>query len=192
MEADTGASEQLVAQWEQQISDNAARYQQMADRVQQLSITETSKDGVIRVTVGANGILSNLVIAETARDRSMAELTRQIMTCLQRAQSKIPELLRQTMTETLGTQDGTANEILAQAQQTFPQPPPEEPPTGPGAPPVREYQFAPEDSGPPPPPHVPPPSHVPPPAPHTPPAPPRRPRPSGPDDDDWDGQSVLS
>ncbi|WP_188317119.1 YbaB/EbfC family nucleoid-associated protein [Solihabitans fulvus] len=101
VEPDVSASEQLVSQWEQELNRNAARYQEMSDRVQQLSVTETSRDGLVRITVGANGIPTDIAIAEPARERPMSDLSRQIMTCLRRAQARIPELLQQTMTETL-------------------------------------------------------------------------------------------
>lgn len=182
MEPDIGASEEMLSEWEKKISDNAARYQKMADQVQQLSITESSKDGAVRLTIGSNGILTNLMIAETATTKSMAEVSREIMTCLQRAQSKIPELLQQTMSETIGTQDETANEILAKAKKTFPEPPPEEEPPAPSSP-AQEMRFGPEHDDNEPPPPVPPRST---------PRPPQRRRPDEQPDDDWGDRSIYS
>jgi hypothetical protein len=115
-------------------------------------------------------------IAESARDKRMSEVSAEIMRTLQRAQSRIPELLQQAMAETIGTQDETANVLFAEARKNFPPAPAEDVP-----PPVNEeLRFGIEDD-------QPQQRRVPPPAP---PAPrrPRRPE----DDDDFDGGSFLS
>ena len=174
MPDDVGGSERMLAQWQSSIQQKAERYQDMAERVQGLSITETSRDGTIRLTIGSNGILSSVDIAESARDKRMSEVSAEIMRTLQKAQSRIPELLRQAMAETIGTQDETANVLFAEARKNFPPAPAEDVP-----PPVnQELRFGIEDEQPSRP--------VPPPAPR--PSRPRRPE----DDEDFDGGSFLS
>jgi DNA-binding protein YbaB len=184
------ASEQMVDNWTKQIQESAARYQAMADRVQGQSVTERSKDGSVLVTVNSKGLLTNLAIAEGAGGKRMAEVSGEIMKLVQLAQSRIPALLEQAMAETIGTQDQTANTMLAEAASTFPAPPPESDPTTPG-PPQRELRFIPEDEEPPPPrPPVPP--TFPPPSQSQPPPPPRRRRARDDEDDDDFGGSILS
>jgi len=129
---DIGAAERMVDGWEQKILHRAQRYQQMRERVEQISVTETSRDGTVRVTVASNGIPTVLHIAETARERSMAELSTEIMTTLRRAQSRIPELMQQVMAETVGTEDETVRTIMERARQQFPEPPANEPGAAPG------------------------------------------------------------
>jgi hypothetical protein len=161
----------------------------MADRVQGQSVTERSKDGSVLVTVNSKGLLTNLAIAEGAGGKRMAEVSGEIMKLVQLAQSRIPALLEQAMAETIGTQDQTANTMLAEAASTFPAPPPESDPTTPG-PPQRELRFIPEDEEPPPRPPVPP--TFPPPSQSQPPPPPRRRRARDDEDDDDFGGSILS
>jgi DNA-binding protein YbaB len=182
------ASEQMVSEWTRRLQERAERYQQMADRVQDISVTERSNDGAVQVTVSSKGLLTSLSIAESAQAKRMSELAAQIMTTVQRAQARIPELLRQAMTETVGTQDETANQVFESARQHFPEPP-EEPPSGQQGP--GQMRFGPtEDDGPPAPPASAPPA--PPPNRPQPPVtgPPRR-RPADDDEDDWGGPSVL-
>ncbi|WP_367137142.1 YbaB/EbfC family nucleoid-associated protein [Saccharothrix sp. HUAS TT1] len=182
MPEDIGASERMLGQWQQSIQQKAERYQEMASRVQGMTISEASRDGSVRLTIGSNGILTHLEIAESARDRRMAEVSAEVMRTLQRAQSRIPELLQRAMAETIGTGDETANALFDEAKRNFPAPPHED---GPQAPPVgRELRFGIEDDdAPPPPPAA---------RPGPPPTPPRRPA-RGPDeDDDFGGRSFLS
>ncbi|MBW4719898.1 YbaB/EbfC family nucleoid-associated protein [Saccharothrix sp. SC076] len=178
MPEDIGASERMLDQWQAGIERKAERYQRMAEHVQGLSITETSKDGLVRLTIGSNGILTRLEIAEQAGGKRMAEVSAEVMRTLQRAQSRIPELLQQAMAETIGTGDETANVLLHEAKKHFPAPPQDDVP-----PPVnRELDFGLDDDG------------------HReqtrrPQAPPTRRPPAsrGPDDDDdFGGRSFLS
>lgn len=175
MPEDIAESERMVSDWQRNITERANRYQEMATRVQGMSISERSADGAVELTIGSNGILQNLVINESARDKRMAELSGEIMKCLQRAQSRIPELLQEAMAETIGTQDETANVLFNEAKKNFPSPPAEDGP----APDPHEIRIGVEDDESPARPTPPPP------------APPRR-RPPADDDDDFGGESVLT
>ena len=177
------ASQQMVDGWTRQLQETAARYQAMAERMQGQTVTERSKDGLVEVTVDAKGLLKNLVIAESANGKRMAEVSAQVMQLVQKAQSRIPELLQQAAAETIGG-DGTTDELVEKAKSSFPEPPEEPSVTEPD----RVRRFLPEDTEqpPPPPPPVPPRQQAPPPP------PPRR-RPAKPDDEDDDfGGSILS
>ncbi|WP_284749082.1 YbaB/EbfC family nucleoid-associated protein [Amycolatopsis sp. RTGN1] len=176
------ASDAMIDNWTKRLEENAARYQALADRMQGQSVTERSKDGTVQVTVDSRGLLKNLVIAETAAGKRMAEVSAQVMQLVQRAQARIPELLQQAMTETTGTGDQAAVEIVREAQSTFPEPPPEPEPAFPE--PDRVRRFLPEDNEEQPP-------RTPPPAPPQQPQPPRRRRPVDDDDDDFGGP-ILS
>jgi hypothetical protein len=185
---DIGASERMLGQWQQGIEQKAQRYQEMATRVQGMTISEASRDGSVRLTIGSNGILTNLEIAESARDKRMAEVSAEVMRTLQRAQARIPELLQQAMAETIGTQDETANVLFNEAKRNFPAPPAEEEP-----PPVtREMRFGIEDDDTPPPAARPAPPFTPPSTPPSAPPPARRPARRPDEDDDFGGQSFLS
>ncbi|MGV9365833.1 YbaB/EbfC family nucleoid-associated protein [Amycolatopsis sp. NPDC003731] len=178
------ASDAMIDNWTKRLEENAARYQALAERMQGQTVTERSKDGTVQVTIDSRGLLKNLVIAETAAGKRMAEVSAQVMQLVQRAQARIPELLQQAMTETTGTGDQAAAEIVREAQSTFPAPPPEAEPAFPE--PDRVRRFLPEETDEPP--------RTPPPAP-----PqqsqqsqlPRRRRPADDDDDDFGG-SILS
>jgi DNA-binding protein YbaB len=181
------ASERMLSDWNKSIQERAERYQAMAERVQSQTITETSRDGAVTVTIGSNGILTSLTIAESAQSKRMSELSAQIMATVQRAQSRIPELLQQAMAETIGTQDQTAAKLFEDAKKNFPQPPDDEPPSR--SQPPREMQFGPADDTPP---SGPPFGGTPPSRPQPPrgPQPPRRPPRD--DDEDFGDGSIMS
>ncbi|WP_026316454.1 YbaB/EbfC family nucleoid-associated protein [Actinokineospora enzanensis] len=121
MPEDLAASERMVEDWNRTIQQRVVRYQAMADRVEELSVTERSADRVVEVTVSARGVLTGLDIAENVNGRRMGEVAALVMATMQRAQARIPELLEEVMAETIGTTDQTANKILADARDQFPQ-----------------------------------------------------------------------
>jgi hypothetical protein len=180
------ASDQMIDNWTKKLEESAARYQALADRMQGQTVTERSRDGSVQVTVDSRGLLKNLVIAENASTKRMAEVSAQVMQLVQRAQARIPELLQQAMAETTGTADAAAAEIVSEAQSTFPAPPPEEESAFPE--PDRVRRFLPEDTGEAPPPAMPRPQGPPQPPPQQ---QPRRRRPADDDDDDFGGP-ILS
>lgn len=172
------SSDRMIDNWTRQIQEQAQRYQAMASRVQELSVTERSADNAVEVTINSKGLLTNLSISESAQGKRMAELSAQIMRTVQTAQSRVPELLQQAMAETVGTEDQTVAKVFEDAKKTFPEPP-EEAETPPK--PDRELRFGPEDDSPPEPPRA-----------RPEPRPTTRRRPPDDEDDDFGGRSILS
>jgi hypothetical protein len=117
-----------MAGWQEQVAENARRYAALQDRLATASATETSRDGVVRVTVSADGSLTDLVLEEPRQPMSQAmslpELADQIMRCVRRARAQLPGLIERAMSETVG-HDESAEIVLADARRRFPQPPPE-------------------------------------------------------------------
>lgn len=110
------------ADWQSKISENARHYQELHDRLARLSISEASRDGAVRVTVSASGLLTGLELTETARPVSLADLAATVMDCVRLAQARIPDLLREAMSESVGNTDPNTHLLVADARQRFPEP----------------------------------------------------------------------
>jgi hypothetical protein len=109
-----------------QVAENLARYTRLAEHVARLSITETSPDGTVSVTVSANGVLTDLALREQGGRAPLPVIADEIMDCLRRAQARIPDLLRQAMSDIVG--DGEPSLLVDEAARRFPPPPPREAP----------------------------------------------------------------
>ncbi|ASR37403.1 hypothetical protein BAY61_23055 [Prauserella marina] len=125
------ASERMVDDWNRRVQQQARRYQAMAERVEDISVTERSRDNAVEVTVDSKGLLVDLTISEAVQGKRMAEVSRQVMRTVRMAQSRLPGLLRQAMTETVGTEDQAVNKVFRDARAQFPQPPEDDPPSRP-------------------------------------------------------------
>jgi DNA-binding protein YbaB len=108
--------------WERQVAETAQRYQALQERLSRLSITESSGDGAVKVTVSASGQLTDLVLRERWHPDPLPAIAAEIMDCLRRAQARIPDLLRQAMVDTVGLQDPSAHLLVDEARRRFPEP----------------------------------------------------------------------
>ena len=112
--------------WQDVVTENARRHEELKERLTRVTVSETSPDGVLRLTVSADGQVSGLALAEPRHPMTMPELAEKILNTLRTAQARIPDLLASAMAETVG-QDAAADVVVADARARFPAPPPAAP-----------------------------------------------------------------
>ncbi len=122
-EAELSAIESMVTDWEQRGQERLARVKEVTDQVAGLSATAT--EGAVTVTVGANGLPTDIRIDESAKDRPMAELSTSIMATLRKAQAQIPKLMEEVAKQAGMAGDSVVSHLLSTAEQSFPDPEPE-------------------------------------------------------------------
>ena len=147
--------------WAAGFAAKAERYQAAQEQTERLRLTATSSDGAVRVTVGADGTVTDLTFSNKVKSFPLEELSRQILTTMRRAQSGIADRVAGVMAEQLGDEDReTRGALLDSLRGRFPDPdePDEQPPVPPAPVPPAPTGGA-----------------AVPPAPGTPPTPPRRP-----------------
>jgi DNA-binding protein YbaB len=154
----------MIDDWERNATEKAARFKQMAEQVEQVSITESVADGAVTVTVGHNGLPTNIAMTDGVRSMEPEQIASSVMAAMRKAQSRYPERLAEILADTVGEDDPASRHILAKAEESFPAPEDDEV----SAPENRMVFADVEDDEEPPPPR---------------PAPPRRSAPERPDDD---------
>jgi DNA-binding protein YbaB len=123
-------SMRMIDNWERDINQKADRFQAMSQQVEQISITESVAGGAVRVTVGHNGIPTDVVMTDGVREMAPHEIAANVMAAIRKAQSRYPERLAEILAATVGEDDPAAQHILTTAEQNFPAPPEEEPAAG--------------------------------------------------------------
>ncbi|QUH05206.1 YbaB/EbfC family nucleoid-associated protein [Saccharopolyspora erythraea] len=126
MFGDTSATERMVREWQERATERAEKFNRMSEQVEQISVTESSRDGTVELTVASNGILTGIQIAESASARPMSQLSAEIMRTLRVAQSRIPELMERAVADTVGSDDSAGQHIVGQLRARFPEPPEED------------------------------------------------------------------
>ncbi len=77
--------ERRVSQWAGQFADRAERFESMRVQVEQISVTESSADGAVRVTVDSTGSPTELLLSDKIRGMAPPEVAAQVMACLRRS-----------------------------------------------------------------------------------------------------------
>ncbi|MBB5958100.1 DNA-binding protein YbaB [Saccharothrix tamanrassetensis] len=119
--------ESAIDRWERDAERKAARYREMTDEVERISITGSAASGAVTVTVGANGIPDAVTMTDGVRKLSPDRIAAAVMEAMTRAQSRYPERLAAIMAQTVGD-DATTRHLVATAQAGFPHPEGQEPP----------------------------------------------------------------
>lgn len=132
-----------IDQWVAQARAKAERYQQMSAQAGQVSVTESSKDGLVTVTIDSSGNVTDLRITDRVREMSGTEVAAEVLLTMRRAQAKLPEKLAEVMAATIGDDGTTVDTIVGNYRAKFPEPPSDEPtpPARPPSPPSGDDDF---------------------------------------------------
>ncbi|KAA2265123.1 YbaB/EbfC family nucleoid-associated protein [Solihabitans fulvus] len=163
----------------------------MRVQAEQVSVTESSKDGIVTVTVDSGGNVTDLRITDRSRELPGAQVATAVLATMKRAQAKLPERLGEVMAATIGDDQRTRDTIVGAYQAKFPEPPPEQASAESEAVTSLSVGRLEDDPTPPPAPATPTPPPPPPPPAVPPPAPRRRPAIPSDEDDGWADQSFT-
>jgi len=111
--------QQMVDRWERDAVEKAARYENMRQQVEQISITGSSAGGSVKVTVGNNGIPTDVTMTDGVSRMRPEQIAAAVLEAMRDAQSRYPAELARIMGETVGDDD-TTRHILTEAERNFP------------------------------------------------------------------------
>ncbi|MGW1681918.1 YbaB/EbfC family nucleoid-associated protein [Saccharopolyspora sp. NPDC002376] len=125
--ADPDDAERRIQEWAKGFEEKAQRYQAMQAETEQLRLTASSNGGHIKVTVRADGSVTDLEFTDKIRSMPPSELAAQILSTMHRAQSDIANKVGETMTAHLGDEDQeTRTMMLDNLRERFPEEPEDE------------------------------------------------------------------
>ncbi|MGH3535265.1 MAG: YbaB/EbfC family nucleoid-associated protein [Pseudonocardiaceae bacterium] len=118
---DLGHAGQGLIEWAEQLQRKAQTYRGLQDEMSQLVVTETSADGMVRVSVDAQGVPTELTLTDRARAGDPARLSAELMTCLRRAHSTLAAQVQDLVTASVpDSSDDAAAQIVASYRDRFP------------------------------------------------------------------------
>jgi DNA-binding protein YbaB len=103
-----------IARWERSAAQRAEHAQALAIRTSELSATARSSDGLIELTVGAEGQLTHLHLDEQTRRQPADTTARSIMQALQAAKEGLLRQFDTATAETVGAESETGR-MLAES-----------------------------------------------------------------------------
>jgi DNA-binding protein YbaB len=115
-----GQAGQALIGWADQLQRKAEAYRGLQHQMSQLSVTEASADGMVRVSVDAQGVPTELTLTEGARGVDPARLSAELMTCLRRAHSTLASEVQDLVAAAaLDSEDSAAAQIVACYRDRF-------------------------------------------------------------------------
>ncbi|MDQ2788502.1 MAG: hypothetical protein DLM60_11660 [Pseudonocardiales bacterium] len=118
-DTDPDEMERRLSKWAQGFADKAEQFKAMRSHVEQVQVTESSRDGTVRVTVDSRGALTGLAFTDRIREASPPELAAAVMSCLRRAQQQLAPLVQETMQATVGGDDPVVDKVVSGYQERF-------------------------------------------------------------------------
>ena len=100
-----------IDDWERSVADRAEQARSLASRASDLSATARSRDGLIEVTVGAEGQLARLHLDERIRQQSAAATSHSIMETLQAAKADLVRHFDEAVSGTVGPDSETGRAL---------------------------------------------------------------------------------
>jgi hypothetical protein len=112
---------QALIRWAEQLQHQAQAYRSLYHQMSQLAVTETSADGMVRVSVDAQGVPTEMTLTGQARGADPARLSAELMTCLRRAQRTLATQVQDLVTTSVqNNRDDAAERIIASYHDHFP------------------------------------------------------------------------
>lgn len=118
-DTDPDEMERRLSQWTQGFAAKAKQFHAMRTQVESVAVTESSRDGAVRVTVDSRGMLTDLALTDRIRDMSPPELAVQVMACLRRAQQQLAPLVRDAMQATVGGDEPVVEKVVSGYRERF-------------------------------------------------------------------------
>lgn len=104
------------------------RIERMRTEADQVSVTGTSPDGSVTVTVNSGGVPTDLRITDKALELTGAQVAATVMATMRQAQARLANRMNEVLRDTLGDDTETVDRVLAVYRDRFPEPESDEPP----------------------------------------------------------------
>ncbi|MGW0634520.1 YbaB/EbfC family nucleoid-associated protein [Nocardia salmonicida] len=108
-----------LSRWAEDLEQKAQRYQELHAKMTSVSVTDTSADGRISVTVDANGSTTAITLAAAVRGMDPTAVATELMACTHRAQARLRDQVTGLVHDTVGT-DEAGEAIVGQYSDRFP------------------------------------------------------------------------
>jgi DNA-binding protein YbaB len=111
-----------VDSWAASVSARAQAAQELSERVSMLSVSASSRDGAVEVTVAGSGVMTDLKLDERVRSRTAAEIAAEVLAVMRRAQGSLAVRVAEIADETVGADSETGRAVVDGFARRFPAP----------------------------------------------------------------------
>jgi DNA-binding protein YbaB len=118
-----GVTEELD-RWAAEVAAKSVRYQRMQREVADVTVTASSPDGLVTVTVNAAGVLTDLRFTDRAAELAGSRLAALVLATMRRAQARITDRVAEVLRSTVGDDAVAVDAVVSSYRNRFPEPEP--------------------------------------------------------------------
>ena len=108
-----GEALERIDEWERSLSRRAEQAQELARRTAELTATARSRDGLVEVTVDAEGRVERIHLDERTRQQPAEVTARDLMQTLRAATALLLKQFQEATAETVGAETETGQMLIA-------------------------------------------------------------------------------
>lgn len=105
-------AEKTINDWQAGFEGRAAAARELAARMESITGSARSRDGLVEVTVGRSGELADLWLHEEIRHRSAARTAQEIRETASAARAVLARRVQEAVADTIGLQSETGKAVL--------------------------------------------------------------------------------
>jgi DNA-binding protein YbaB len=109
---DLEAAERWVDDWQGKLEGRAAKARELSTRLTALSASARSADGLVDVTLGPSGAVTDLRLDEGVRRQSASRTAQQIMATIAAARQDLADAAAVAVADTVGADSQTGRAVL--------------------------------------------------------------------------------
>jgi DNA-binding protein YbaB len=109
---DLDAAQTWVDDWQAGFEQRAAQAKALSGRLAQMTATARSGDGLIEVTVGPSGAVTDLRLDEDTRRQSAGHTAREVLATIRAAQTVLAAQASDVVADTVGAESETGKAII--------------------------------------------------------------------------------
>lgn len=112
-----------LEKWAEGLEQRVQQFGRLQEELGATTATESSPDGVVRVTVDSTGVPTDLYFAESSRGTDPACLAAEVMATMRRAQAKLTQRVGDLVHDLIPDGDEAGQNIMAGYHRRFPDEP---------------------------------------------------------------------
>lgn len=112
-----------IRSFELQAAEQVARSRELSRRLETHTVSASSPEGEVRLTVDSSGGLASLTFGVNARDLPLEELASLVIRTSRRAQAQLATSMSEVASQVLGQGSDTAQFVGNAYRERFPEPP---------------------------------------------------------------------
>ena len=118
-DVDLDAAERRIDGWQARIEERARRARELSQRLAAVSVTARSGDGLVEVTVGSSGVVTDLRLDEEIRRHPAGRTAGEILATIRAAQAALGARAGEIAVETLGADSEAARAVVVSYANRF-------------------------------------------------------------------------